>query len=96
MQQRLGTNPPLSDQSLGAYMMRLRDPKTGQPLPDERLLPHIGMICKLPVSSLCVAPNPADAVNLSKTHAVCTNCSCPTDEESCTSCTDDTTLDFSR
>jgi hypothetical protein len=47
MQQRLGTDPPLSDQSLGAYLMRLRDPKTGQPLPDERLLPHIGMICEL-------------------------------------------------
>jgi fatty acid synthase len=44
MQQRMGTSPPLSNQSLGAYMLRLRDPKTGQPLPDERLLPHIGMI----------------------------------------------------
>lgn len=48
----MGASPPLSDQSLGAYMMRLRDPKTGQPLPDERLLPHIGMICKLPKPSL--------------------------------------------
>jgi hypothetical protein len=52
----MGTSPPISNQSLGAYMMRLRDPKTGQPLPDERLLPHIGMICKLhkPSPSLTV------------------------------------------
>ena len=48
----MGTNPSMADQSLGAYMMRLRDPKTGQPLPDERLLPHIGMICKLHELSL--------------------------------------------
>ena len=32
--------------SIGARMLRLRDPETGQALPDERLLPHIGMICE--------------------------------------------------
>jgi hypothetical protein len=32
--------------SIGARMLRLRDPDTGNPLPDERLLPHIGMICE--------------------------------------------------
>lgn len=44
LRQRLGPDPPLSDQSIGAHMLRLRDPATGRPLPDERLLPHIGMV----------------------------------------------------
>ena len=51
----MGTSPPVADQSLGAFMMRLRDPKTGQPLPDDRLLPHIGMICKLHTPSLSLS-----------------------------------------
>ena len=39
MRRRLGDAPPESDASLGAHMLRLRDPKSGRPLPDERLLP---------------------------------------------------------
>ena len=39
MRSRLGDSPPESDVSLGAHMLRLRDPNTGRPLPDKRLLP---------------------------------------------------------
>jgi fatty acid synthase len=41
---RLRTGPPADDdESLGAHLLRIRD-ADGRPLPDERLLPHIGMI----------------------------------------------------
>ena len=50
MRQRWGTEPPEDDMSIGARMLRLRDPETGNPLPDERLLPNIGVICE---SAIC-------------------------------------------
>ena len=56
MRQRLGTEPPEDDMSIGARMLRLRDPDTGNALPDERLLPHIGMICELRLAILFALP----------------------------------------
>ena len=39
-----GAGPPAEDdESLGAHLLRIRD-ADDRPLPDERLLPHIGMI----------------------------------------------------
>ena len=64
MRRRWGSEPPEDDTSIGARMLRLRDPETGAALPDERLLPHIGMICELTLIScahLLQSRMPADA-----------------------------------
>ena len=53
MRRRWGTEPPEDDVSIGARMLRLRDPETGEALPDERLLPHIGMICESMLIAHC-------------------------------------------
>ena len=44
VQSHIGSDPPESDGSLAAYLLRLRDPSTGQKISDERLLPHVGCI----------------------------------------------------
>jgi cytochrome P450 len=39
-----GSGPPADDdESLGAQLLRIRD-ADGKPLPDEQLLPHIGIL----------------------------------------------------
>lgn len=47
VQGRLGRDPE-SDGSLAAHLLRLRDPDTGAPISDARLLPHIGVPCPEP------------------------------------------------
>ena len=44
VQSRIGSDPPESDGSLAAHLLRLRDSNTGQKISDERLLPHVGCI----------------------------------------------------
>lgn len=70
MQQRLGTDPPLSDQSLGAYLLRLRDPKTGRPLPDKRLLPQVGIICEPHFTVGVLKPNLVLGVDVTQTECM--------------------------
>eukprot|EP00208_Stichococcus_sp_RCC1054_P002339 CAMPEP_0206139828 /NCGR_PEP_ID=MMETSP1473-20131121/7467_1 /ASSEMBLY_ACC=CAM_ASM_001109 /TAXON_ID=1461547 /ORGANISM="Stichococcus sp, Strain RCC1054" /LENGTH=576 /DNA_ID=CAMNT_0053533745 /DNA_START=97 /DNA_END=1827 /DNA_ORIENTATION=+ len=43
VKERIGSDPPDSDGSLAAHLLRLRDPKSGQKICDERLLPHVGI-----------------------------------------------------
>ncbi len=47
VQDRIGSDPPESDGSLAAHLLRLRDPNTGQKISDDRLLPHVGCISPL-------------------------------------------------
>ncbi|KAK9812852.1 hypothetical protein WJX72_004712 [[Myrmecia] bisecta] len=60
--------PPDSDTSVGAQLLRLRDPKTGAPLPDHKLAAEVGTFIMggfettahtLSFTLFCIATNPA-------------------------------------
>ena len=63
--------PEKDDESLGAQLLRIRDPQ-GRPMPDERLLPNLGILFfaatdttgHTMANTLCVRPAPSPFLHM--------------------------------